>query len=130
MTPKEMKELAELLQKVPGIKSIELEDVQGLAQLLRETPEIGSIEVKGFFGTKVVITRTGSGTPSFMAGPVSYHSSAPASAAGLAAAASDGEPRESAAGARGSRTSSRRWSARSTSRPSRAPTRTSRPECA
>jgi len=43
MTPKEMKELAELLQKVPGIKSIELEDVQGLAQLLRETPEIGSI---------------------------------------------------------------------------------------
>ena len=47
MTPQEMKQLAELLQNVPGIKSIELEDVQGLAQLLRETPEIGSIEVKG-----------------------------------------------------------------------------------
>ena len=41
MTPQEMKQLAELLQTVPGIKSIELEDVQGLAQLLRDTPEIG-----------------------------------------------------------------------------------------
>jgi acetyl-CoA carboxylase biotin carboxyl carrier protein len=58
MTPQEMKQLAELLQKVPGIKSIELKDVEGLAQLLREAPEIGSIEVKGFFGTGVVITRT------------------------------------------------------------------------
>ena len=56
-----MKQLAELLQNVPGIKSIELEDVQGLAQLLRDAPEIGSIEVKGLFGTKVVITRTGTG---------------------------------------------------------------------
>ncbi|HJX87783.1 MAG TPA: hypothetical protein VJ277_09520, partial [Gemmatimonadales bacterium] len=58
MTPQEMKQLAELLQKVPGIKSIELKDVEGLAQLLRDAPEIGSIEVKGFFGTGVVITRT------------------------------------------------------------------------
>ena len=58
MTPQEMKQLAELLQKVPGIKSIELKDVEGLAQLLREAPEIGSIEVKGLFGTGVVITRT------------------------------------------------------------------------
>ena len=58
MTPQEMKQLAELLQTVPGIKSIELQDVQGLAQLLRESPEIGSIEVKGWFGTGVVITRT------------------------------------------------------------------------
>jgi acetyl-CoA carboxylase biotin carboxyl carrier protein len=73
MTPKEMKELAELLQKVPGIKSVEIEDVQGLAQLLRETPEIGSIEVKGFFGTGVVITRTGSGGPSFVAGSMPFH---------------------------------------------------------
>jgi len=55
MTPQEMKQLAELLQKVPGIKSIELKDVEGLAQLLRDAPEIGSIEVKGFFGTGVVI---------------------------------------------------------------------------
>ncbi|HEX2636475.1 MAG TPA: acetyl-CoA carboxylase biotin carboxyl carrier protein [Gemmatimonadales bacterium] len=63
MTPKEMKELAELLQNVPGIKSIELQDVQGLAQLLRETPEIGSIEVKGWFGTGLVITRTAAAPP-------------------------------------------------------------------
>jgi acetyl-CoA carboxylase biotin carboxyl carrier protein len=60
MTPQEMKQLAELLQKVPGIKSVELKDVEGLAQLLRDAPEIGSIEVKGFFGTGVVITRTAS----------------------------------------------------------------------
>jgi acetyl-CoA carboxylase biotin carboxyl carrier protein len=58
MTPKEMQELAELLQNVPGIHSIDLKDVRRLAQLLRETPEIGSIEVKGWFGTGVVITRT------------------------------------------------------------------------
>jgi acetyl-CoA carboxylase biotin carboxyl carrier protein len=60
MTPKEMQELAELLQNVPGIHSIDLKDVRRLAQLLRETPEIGSIEVKGWFGTGVVITRTNS----------------------------------------------------------------------
>ena len=58
MTPQEMQELAELLQTVPGIKSIDLKDVRRLAQLLRESPEIGSIEVKGWFGTGVVITRT------------------------------------------------------------------------
>jgi acetyl-CoA carboxylase biotin carboxyl carrier protein len=58
MTPQEMQELAELLQNVPGIHSIDLKDVRRLAQLLRETPEIGSIEVKGWFGTGVVITRT------------------------------------------------------------------------
>jgi acetyl-CoA carboxylase biotin carboxyl carrier protein len=61
MTPqelKEMKQLAELLQGVPGIKAIDLKDVKGLAQLLRESPEIGSIEVKGWFGSGVVITRT------------------------------------------------------------------------
>jgi acetyl-CoA carboxylase biotin carboxyl carrier protein len=70
MTPQEMKQLAELLQNVPGIRSIELKDVKGLAQLLREAPEIGSIEIKGWFGTGVVITRT-SATPSYaMALPV------------------------------------------------------------
>jgi acetyl-CoA carboxylase biotin carboxyl carrier protein len=58
MSPQEMQELAELLQNVPGIHSIDLKDVRRLAQLLRETPEIGSIEVKGWFGTGVVITRT------------------------------------------------------------------------
>jgi acetyl-CoA carboxylase biotin carboxyl carrier protein len=58
MSPQEMQELAELLQNVPGIRSIDLKDVRRLAQLLRESPEIGSIEVKGWFGTGVVITRT------------------------------------------------------------------------
>jgi len=58
MSPQEMQELAELLQNVPGIHSIDLKDVRRLAQLLREAPEIGSIEVKGWFGTGVVITRT------------------------------------------------------------------------
>src|SRR6476661_8315857 len=51
MTPQEMQQLAELLQTVPGIKSLDLKDVRRLAQLLRESPEIGSIEVKGWFGT-------------------------------------------------------------------------------
>jgi acetyl-CoA carboxylase biotin carboxyl carrier protein len=92
MTPQEMKQLAELLQNVPGIKSIELEDVQGLAQLLRDSPEIGSIEVKGFFGTKVVITRTGSGAPSFVSGPMPFHSHA--GAGGAPAPAAEGEPRD------------------------------------
>jgi acetyl-CoA carboxylase biotin carboxyl carrier protein len=58
MSPQEMQQLAELLQNVPGIRSIDLRDVKRLAQLLREAPEIGSIEVKGWFGTGVVITRT------------------------------------------------------------------------
>ncbi|MBA3444216.1 MAG: acetyl-CoA carboxylase biotin carboxyl carrier protein [Gemmatimonadales bacterium] len=53
-----MQQLAELLQNVPGLRSIDLKDVRRLAQLLRESPEIGSIEVKGWFGTGVVITRT------------------------------------------------------------------------
>ena len=60
MSPHEMQQLAELLQNVPGIRSIDLKDVKRLAQLLREAPEIGSIEVKGWFGTGVVITRTSS----------------------------------------------------------------------
>lgn len=72
MTPqelKEMKQLAELLQGVPGIKAIELKDVKGLAQLLRESPEIGSIEVKGWFGSGVVITRT-QAAPAYVAPPL------------------------------------------------------------
>jgi len=59
----EMKQLAQLLQKMPGIKSIELKDVKKLAELLRDSPELGSIEVTGFFGTGVVITRTNQGAP-------------------------------------------------------------------
>ena len=69
MSPQEMQELAELLQNVPGIHSIDLKDVRRLAQLLRETPEIGSIEVKGWFGTGVVITRT-SAPPVLPSAPV------------------------------------------------------------
>ena len=34
----EMKQLAQLLQKMPGIKSIELKDVKRLVELLRESP--------------------------------------------------------------------------------------------
>ncbi|MGH7561158.1 MAG: acetyl-CoA carboxylase biotin carboxyl carrier protein [Gemmatimonadales bacterium] len=64
-----MKELAQLLQKVPGLKGIDFKDVKRLAELLRESPEIGSIELKGFFGTGVVITRTG-GLPAFAAAPL------------------------------------------------------------
>ena len=90
MTPQEMKQLAELLKKTPGIKAIELQDVQGLAQLLRDTPEIGSIEVKGMFGTKVVITRTGTGAPAFVAAP-SFHAPAPPAPG---TSAQEGEPRE------------------------------------
>jgi acetyl-CoA carboxylase biotin carboxyl carrier protein len=74
MTPQEMQQLAELLQTVPGIKSIELQDVQELAQLLRESPEIGSIEVKGWFGTGVVITRT-TATPVAVEAPQGFHHS-------------------------------------------------------
>jgi acetyl-CoA carboxylase biotin carboxyl carrier protein len=59
MKPDEMKELAQLMQKVPGLKGIEFKDVKRLADLLTDSPEIGSIELKGFFGTGVVITRAG-----------------------------------------------------------------------
>jgi acetyl-CoA carboxylase biotin carboxyl carrier protein len=89
MTPQEMKQLAELLQKVPGIKSIELKDVEGLAQLLRDAPEIGSIEVKGFFGTGVVITRTSS-APAFAPVALPTPLVAPAVAPHAPAAESDG----------------------------------------
>ena len=92
MTPQEMHELAELLQTVPGIKSIDLKDVRRLAQLLRESPEIGSIEIKGWFGTGVVITRTPQASvaaPLQFASPVMHAASMTASAgsAGPAAAA-------------------------------------------
>lgn len=59
MKPDEMKEIAQLIQKVPGLKGIDFKEVKRLADLLRETPEIGSIELKGVFGTGVVITRSG-----------------------------------------------------------------------
>jgi acetyl-CoA carboxylase biotin carboxyl carrier protein len=90
MTPQEMKQLAELLQNVPGIKSVDLKDVEELAQLLRQSPEIGSIEVKGWFGTGVVITRTAAG-PVYT--PVAAHMS-PVPA--LLAPGGAAEPREAA----------------------------------
>jgi acetyl-CoA carboxylase biotin carboxyl carrier protein len=76
-----MQQLAELLQNVPGIHSIDLKDVRRLAQLLREAPEIGSIEVKGWFGTGVVITRTSAApvaplTASMPVSPPSAHAPA------------------------------------------------------
>ncbi|MCU0621598.1 MAG: hypothetical protein MUC69_08855, partial [Gemmatimonadales bacterium] len=61
MTPDDMKQLAKLLQNMPGLKAIELKDVTKLAALLRDSPEIGSIEVTGLFGTGVTITRTPTG---------------------------------------------------------------------
>src|SRR4026209_2617407 len=72
MKPDEMKELAQLIQKVPGLKGIDFKEVKRIAELLREFPEIGSHELKGVFGTGVVITRTGShaaGAPPLAAPP-------------------------------------------------------------
>ncbi len=84
-----MQQLAELLQNVPGIRSIDLKDVRRLAQLLREAPEIGSIEVKGWFGTGVVITRTVAApvTPLAVSMPVSLPAPAHAIDLGRADAA-------------------------------------------
>jgi acetyl-CoA carboxylase biotin carboxyl carrier protein len=99
----EMKQLAQLLQKMPGIKSIELKDVKKLAELLRDSPELGAIEVKGFFGTGVVITRTHHGAPAafptmpMMAPlPPMAHAPAPAAAAPAGAAAPHTPPAASA----------------------------------
>jgi acetyl-CoA carboxylase biotin carboxyl carrier protein len=63
MNPKDAQDLAKVLAKQPGIRSVDLKDVRKLAELLHEFPEIGSIEVKGWFETGVVITRTGSQVP-------------------------------------------------------------------
>ena len=72
MTPDDMQELARAMEKMPGLKGIDLRDVRRLAQLLREQPEIGSIELKGLFGTGVVITRTSSMVAAPSPAPV-YH---------------------------------------------------------
>lgn len=63
MNAKDSTDLAKLLGKLPGIRSVELKDVRQLAELLHEFPELGSIEVKGWFDTGVVITRTGMQLP-------------------------------------------------------------------
>jgi acetyl-CoA carboxylase biotin carboxyl carrier protein len=96
MNPKEAQELARLLAKVPGIKSLEFKDARKLAELLKEFPEIGSIEIKGFFDTGIVLTRTGSvgqvGLPAPVMQYAPGHAPASAPAAGgpapVAAAAS------------------------------------------
>ena len=82
MNPDEMTQLAEALQNVPGIKSIDLKDVKRLVQLLRDSPEVGSIEVKGWFGTGVVVTRTNSGGPVVHAAPAHAPAPPPASPQG------------------------------------------------
>src|SRR6185369_4182364 len=94
MNTRETTDLAKLLTKLPGIRSIDIKDVRHLVELLRESPEIGSIEVKGWFGTGVLITRTGNhavqvSAPMAMpmaAAPVAAPVASPAPAAPAAAA--------------------------------------------
>ncbi len=92
MNPKDAQDLAKVLAKQPGIRSVDLKDVRKLAELLHEFPEIGSIEVKGWFETGVVITRTGNvAAAAPMPMPVAMHAPmahpAPAAAAPAAAPA-------------------------------------------
>ncbi len=94
MNPSEMKQLADLLQHVPGIRSIDIKDVNKLVELLRETPEVGSIEVKGWFGTGVVVTRTGmTGVPVYQSGPpVMMPAHAPAASDGAGSSSAPAKP--------------------------------------
>lgn len=93
MNADEMRQLAQLLEKMPGLKSVELKDVKRLAELLRESPEIGSIEVKGYFGTGIVITRTAQGTAAPMAwAPPAVHAPAPAPAPAAGASPAPAAP--------------------------------------
>ncbi|MBL8989313.1 MAG: acetyl-CoA carboxylase biotin carboxyl carrier protein [Gemmatimonadales bacterium] len=96
MNPEEIKALAEVIDKVPGVKGIEFKDVRRLAELLRESPEIGSIELKGWFGTGVVITRTSGGpflAPPMLPPPMPMMAGAPvAPAAPQAGAAAPADP--------------------------------------
>jgi acetyl-CoA carboxylase biotin carboxyl carrier protein len=73
MNPKDAQDLAKVLAKQPGIRSVDQKDVRKLAELLREFPEIGSIEVKGWFDTGVIITRTGNSVPHAAPLPVAVH---------------------------------------------------------
>jgi acetyl-CoA carboxylase biotin carboxyl carrier protein len=98
MKPDEMKELAQLLEKVPGAKGVELKEVKKLVELLRDSPEIGSIELKGWFGTGVVITRTASG---FLHAPVQHFmplSGSPSGAVGEPPSVGSGAERTRPAG--------------------------------
>ncbi|MEO8450253.1 MAG: acetyl-CoA carboxylase biotin carboxyl carrier protein [Gemmatimonadota bacterium] len=78
MNPDEIKALAEVIHKVPGVKGIDLKDVRKLAEMLSELPDVGSIEVKGFLGTGVIVTRTAQHT--VMAAPVAAPQFMPAPA--------------------------------------------------
>ncbi|HET9065066.1 MAG TPA: acetyl-CoA carboxylase biotin carboxyl carrier protein [Gemmatimonadales bacterium] len=84
-----MQDLARALEKVPGLKGIDMRDVRRLAQLLHDHPELGEIELKGFFGTGVTITRVHHGAP-----VVAHAVAAPAAPAPVAppAAAPPAEP--------------------------------------
>ena len=115
MNTKDTTDLAKLLTKLPGIRSIDLKDVKHLVELLRESPEIGSIEVKGWFGTGVLITRTGNHSVA-----VSAPMAAPVQAAPGRAARSRRSPLRRLT----SKRSSRPWWAPSTGLPSpaRSPT--------
>jgi acetyl-CoA carboxylase biotin carboxyl carrier protein len=93
MSPDEIKALAQLLQKVPGFKAIDVEDVRRLTDLLRETPEVGSIELRGWFGTGVVVTRThGAGGLVPVPVPALAGSPPPGAVAAAPAAAPAGPP--------------------------------------
>ena len=89
MNPKDAQDLAKVLAKQPGIRSVDLKDVRKLAELLHEFPEIGSIEVKGWFETGVVITRTGNQAQMSVPGAMHH---LPVSPGGPAAAAPGGGP--------------------------------------
>jgi acetyl-CoA carboxylase biotin carboxyl carrier protein len=78
MNPDEIRQLAELLQREPGLKPIDFKEVRRLAELLRASPEIGSIEIKGWLGTGVIITRTAATPPAAAPMPLQI---APAGAA-------------------------------------------------
>ena len=92
MNPKDALELARMLAKMPGIRSVELKDVRKLAELMHEFPELGSVEVKGLFDTGVVLTRTGMATGSVSAAPPQMYAPVPVSAAALAGPAAAPAP--------------------------------------
>lgn len=95
MKPDELQDLARAMERVPGLKGIDMRDVRRLAQLLHDHPEIGSVELKGFFGTGVVISRTAHGAPLAAPPPMAWPvapTAAPPVAGAPAAAASAAAP--------------------------------------